>query len=187
MSRTMLSLFTVVLFVLWSKTGSVSEEITVDLPGGAKMEFVWIEPGTFVMGLSEDQRQLMRDTWDFTKEDWESGVFEDQSPTRQVTISRGFYMGKCELTQGQWSAVMGTQPWGGDDYARINLDNPAVDVSYRDVATFVHRLNEATGDSLYRLPSEAEWEYACRAGTTTLWSFGDAEPVKDFETRARVV
>ena len=133
----------------------------VDLPGGATMEFVWIKPGIFTMGspLSE------------------VGLDREEGPQHQVTISGGFYLGKYEITQGQWSAVMGTNLWLGKtvqaDNVQANPNNPAVEISWNDVQGFIHRLNQAAGDSLYRLPTEAEWEYACRAGTTTRWSFGD--------------
>ncbi len=70
---------------------------------------------------------------------------------------------------------MGTTPWSGMPYTQDGPDNPAVYVSWYDVQAMVHVLNEAAGDSLYRLPTEAEWEYACRANATTAWSFGDSE------------
>jgi len=135
------------------------ETITVDLPGGATMEFVWIEPGTFMMGSPAS----------------EEGREEDEGPQHEVTISQGFYLGKYEITQGQWEAVMDTTPWSGQDYVQEDANNPAVYISWFDVHSFIHVLNEAAGDSLYRLPTEVEWEYACRAGTTTRWSFGNDE------------
>ena len=132
-------------------------EITVDLPGGATMEFVWIEPGTFTMGSPES----------------EPGRSDDEGPQHEVTISRGFWLGKYEVTQGQWESVMGTTPWSGRSYVQANAELPAVYISWEDVQELVQALNAAAGDSLYRLPTEAEWEYGCRAGTTTRWSFGD--------------
>ena len=134
-------------------------ELTVELPGDATMEFMWIEPGTFTMGSL----------------DMELGRWDDEGPQHDVTLSRGFYLGKCELTQRQWESVMGTTPWLGQSYVQSNPDHPAVYIMWNDVQAFIHRLNEVAGDSLYRLPTEAEWEYACRAGTTTRWSFGDDE------------
>ncbi|MBI2503038.1 MAG: formylglycine-generating enzyme family protein [Candidatus Latescibacteria bacterium] len=143
---------------LSSGSGYANEEITADLPGGAQMEFAGIEPGTFTMG------------------DAESGY-----APHQVTISKGFYLGRYEITQEQWKAVMGTSPWSVDSSVRENPNHPAVYISWNDVQAFIHKLNQAAGDSLYRLPSEAEWEYACRAGTTTRWSFGDDESqLKDY-------
>ena len=69
----------------------------------------------------------------------------------------------------------GETPWSGESDVREGSDYPAVYISWHDVQAFIGRLNAAAGDSLYRLPSEAEWEYACRAGTNTRWAFGDDE------------
>lgn len=142
---------------------------TASLPNGTQMEFVWIEPGTFVMGTTEGQEQLLRD-----KGLWDSS-FEREQPAHQVTISKGFYLGVYEITQGQWESVMGTRPWSGQSYVQANPNNPAVYISWNDVQEFARKLNDAAGEVIYRLPTEAEWEYACRAGTSTLWSFGDEE------------
>ena len=132
---------------------------TFSLPGGASIDFVWIAPGVFQMGSP----------------DTEAGRWEDEGPVHEVEISRGFWLGKYEVTQGEWEAVMGETPWSGWDYVRENPSHPAVYISWHDVQRFIGRLNAAAGDSLYRLPTEAEWEYACRAGTSTRWSFGDYE------------
>jgi len=79
-------------------------------------------------------------------------------------------MGKYEVTQHQWESVMVSNP---SDFEGAN--RPVEHVSWHAAQDFIHALNEAAGDSLYRLPTEAEWEYACRAGTMTRWSFGGAE------------
>ena len=135
------------------------QELTVDLPGGATMEMVWIEPGTFMMGSPNSE------VWNGS----------DQRPQHEVTISRGFYLGKYEVTQGEWNSVMETAPWSGQSHVQSNTNNPAVYVSWSDAQTFIERLNTAAGKNIYRLPTEAEWEYACRAGTSTRWSFGENE------------
>ena len=76
---------------------------------------------------------------------------------------------------------MGTTPWSGRDYVQADANNPAVYVSWGDAQAFIAKLNQAAGSELYRLPTEAEWEYACRAGTTTRWPFGDDESkLKDY-------
>jgi len=146
-----------VMLIMIVSTGCVPEEITVDLPGGEKMDFVWIEPGTFVMGSPavEPERN------------------GDEGPQHQVTISRGFYLGKQEVTQGQWAAVMETRPWAGKRHIEESARNAASFLKWVDVQEFIRRLNQAAGEEIFRLPREAEWEYACRAGTTTRWSFGD--------------
>ncbi|MDA0747966.1 MAG: formylglycine-generating enzyme family protein [bacterium] len=139
--------------------GGLGEMIRATLLGGATMDFVYIAPGTFTMGSPDS----------------EEGRSSDEGPQHQVTISQGFYLGKYEVTQAQWQAVMGTTPWLGQNNVQANPDNPTVYVSWNDAQQFVHKLNVTAGDSLYRLPTEAEWEYACRAGTTSRWSFGDDE------------
>ena len=139
--------------------------ITDVLPGGATMEFVFIPSGTFTMGSPSS----------------ESGRSENEGPQHEVALSKGFYLGKYEVTQAQWQAVMGTTPWFGKDNVQIGSGYPATYVSWNDVQTFLEKLNDAAGNATFRLPTEAEWEYACRAGTTTRWSFGDdAGRLKDY-------
>ena len=136
-------------------TGS-RRTLTADLPGSATMEFVWIEAGTFTMGSPSS----------------EVGRRDNEGPLHQVTLTRGFWLGQCEVTQGQWYAAMGTRPWLGQAYAQANPAHPAVWVRWEDAQALVQRLNEWAGGALYRLPTEAEWEYSCRAGTAATWSFG---------------
>jgi formylglycine-generating enzyme required for sulfatase activity len=88
---------------------------------------------------------------------------DDQKPMHRVTISEAFYMGKYEVTQAQWHAVMGNNP---SNFKRCGGNCPVENVSWFDAQDFVNKLNEANDGLKYRLPSEAEWEYACRAGTT---------------------
>jgi formylglycine-generating enzyme required for sulfatase activity len=119
------------------------------------MAFTLIPAGEFEMGSPSN----------------EEGIYSDERPIHQVTIGKAFYMGKYEVTQEQWRAVMGNNPshFTGDD----NL--PVEWVSWDDVQEFIKKLNEKEGTNKYRLPSEAEWEYACRAGTTTRYSFGNSD------------
>ncbi len=119
------------------------------------MEFVLIPAGEFDMGSPSD----------------EEGRWSGEGPVHHVTIEDPFYMGKSEVTQAQWRAVMGDNPsfFSDDD------DLPVETVSWDDVQSFITKLNDKEGTDKYRLPSEAEWEYACRAGTTTRYSFGDSE------------
>ncbi len=113
------------------------------------MRFAWRPPGTFLMGSppSEPQR-------------W------DDEQQHRVTLSKGFWLGVTPVTQAQWQAVMGSNPshFQGDD-------RPVEEVSWDDCQEFCKRLAERDGQR-YRLPTEAEWEYACRAGTTTPFHFG---------------
>ena len=107
--------------------------------------------------------------------DSEEGRYGDEGPQHKVRISEGFYLGKYEITQGQWESVMGTRPWSGQSYVGENANHPAVYISWEDVQELIGKLNRVEGRVVYRLPREGEWEYACRAGTTTRWSFGDNE------------
>ncbi len=111
------------------------------------MEFVQIPVGTFQMG--------------------------EKASAHTVKISKSFYLGVHEVTQGQWRAVMGTAPWRGRRYVEQGDRYPAVYVSWEDAQAFIKKLNARDYESHYRLPKEAEWEYAARAGKTTAYSFGD--------------
>ena len=139
---------------LWANT-----TLTVDLPGGATMDFLWIEAGAFRMGSPVS----------------ESGRSPNEGPQHQVTISRGFWLGRYEVTQGQWTAVMDSIPWIDSTYVVEEPDRPASYVSWDDVQELIRRLNKDAGQAIFRLPSEAEWEYACRAGSATAWGFGADE------------
>jgi formylglycine-generating enzyme required for sulfatase activity len=123
---------------------------TEDLSGGVRLEMTEIAGGTFLMGspASEARRE------------------GDEGPQHRVTVPT-FYMGRYEVTQAQWQAVMGDNP---SSFSGDNL--PAENVSWNDAIEFCKRLSQNTGRR-YRLPSEAEWEYACRAGTTTPFAFGE--------------
>ena len=134
---------TVVLLVVAGLTvgpGGGMGSIEVGLDG----EFVRLEPGTFQMGSPG----------------WESGRYPDEGPV-QVTLTRPFRLQRTEVTQRQWVVVMGTNPSGFP-----GLDRPVECVSWHDVQEFLDRLNRLDPGKGYRLPTEAEWEYACRAGTT---------------------
>ena len=124
---------------------------TVTLPGGAKMEFVWCEKGIFTMGQNDGE--------------WEPSKKEE--PRRKITLTKGFWLAKYETTQGQWKSVMGSNPahFTGDD----NL--PVESVSWKMCKDFIRKAETDAGVKL-RLPSEAEWEYACRAGTRTAYYWG---------------
>jgi formylglycine-generating enzyme required for sulfatase activity len=107
------------------------------------MEFVHVPGGEYEQGCGY----------------WTSDCDEDEQPVRRVRLSP-FWIGKTEVTQGQWSRVMGSNPSrfkNGDDY-------PVENVSWNDVQEFIRKLNSRTTEVKFRLPSEAEWEYACRAG-----------------------
>ncbi|RJP33663.1 MAG: formylglycine-generating enzyme family protein [Candidatus Omnitrophota bacterium] len=114
---------------------------------------VLIPAGTFTMGSPDNEQDRY--------------LYEE--PQHQVTISKPFYMGKYEVTQAQWEAVMGSNP--SRSYG-VGNNNPVYYVSWNDCQTFITKLN-GMGLETFSLPSEAEWEYACRAGTTTRFYWGD--------------
>jgi formylglycine-generating enzyme required for sulfatase activity len=103
----------------------------------------------------------------------DSDASSDEKPQFGVTISKAYYLGETEVTQGQWKAVMKTEPWKGETLVREGDNYPATHISWDDATEFCRRLSAKEGRS-YRLPTEAEWEYACRAGSTSRYSFGDS-------------
>ncbi len=120
------------------------------------IELVWIPPGHFYMG-SDD------------------GAVEEE-PRHEVSIRHGFWMGKYPITQGQWEKFMGSNPSGFQGDPNLPVEN----VSWEDCQALTKRLTQL-GEGLFRLPSEAEWEYACRAGTTGDWCFdGDESQLADY-------
>ena len=97
---------------------------------------------------------------------------EDNEHQHRVTISQSFYIQTTEVTQKQFEAVMGTKPWSGKRFVKEGPDFAASYVTWDEAVDFCRKLSEKEGVE-YRLPTEAEWEYACRAGTTTAYIFGD--------------
>lgn len=127
-----------------------SPEITVDLGEGVGIEMLRIPAGSFVMGSDEG--------------------YEDEAPAHGVTITRPFFMGRFPVTQRQWEKVMGSNP----SYFKRGGDYPVEKVSWNDCAEFVKKLN-ALGliDAEFRLPTEAEWEFAARAGSKGRYHWGE--------------
>jgi formylglycine-generating enzyme required for sulfatase activity len=134
------------------------------IANGLGMAFVKIPAGTFMMGTSSKNKR---------KADTGEGN-SDEMPAHQVTLSRAFYLQTTEVTQRQWKAVMATTPWAGQGLVRDGEEYPAVYVSWNDAQAFIQKLN-TMGEGTYRLPTEAEWEYACRAGTNASYSFGEGD------------
>lgn len=119
---------------------------------GVIQRFRWIVPGTFLMGSPESEPERREN--------------EIQHP---VILTQGFWFADSACTQALWLAVMGSNP----SHFQGLHDNPVEQVSWGDVQRFIQVLNERLTDLQARLPTEAEWEYACRAGTTTPFSFGE--------------
>ncbi|MGO8691187.1 MAG: formylglycine-generating enzyme family protein [Thermoguttaceae bacterium] len=128
------------------------EGVTVDLGGGVKTELVLIPAGEFKMGSPDSDKD----------------AYHDEEPQHRVRITKPFYLGKYLITQEQWEAVMGSNPSGFK-----GAKNPVEHVSWDDCQKFLERLNGKIGGGKFSLPTEAQWEYACRAGSTTRYCFGD--------------
>ncbi|MFH1421813.1 MAG: formylglycine-generating enzyme family protein [Planctomycetota bacterium] len=125
------------------------------------IKFVKIEAGEFMMGSPENEKDRQSD--------------ETQ---HKVKITKPFYIQTTEVTQAQWKAVMGNNPSYFQGPARAAAggdDLPVEKVSWDDAQEFIKKLNSKEGKNVYRLPTEAEWEYACRAGSTTRFCYGDDE------------
>jgi eukaryotic-like serine/threonine-protein kinase len=139
-----------------NRRNETAKYYTEDLGNGVVLEMVEIPGGTFMMGSRENEGN------------------SDERPQHQVTVP-SFCMGKYELTQAQYQAIIGNNPSSfKSDNPKLNRDNrPVENVSWNDAVAFCQKLSHKTGRN-YRLPSEAEWEYACRAGTTTPFYFGES-------------
>lgn len=135
---------------VWRKMLTMASQLSANRMSASVelgLEFVLIEAGTFSMG---------------------STVFTDEQPVHGVRISQPFYLGKYPVTQGQWQAVMGENP----SHFLGDPNRPVENVSWEEIQAFITKLNEREGSMKYRLPTEAEWEYAARADSTDDYSFG---------------
>jgi len=138
------------------RSPTAEQEISLDLGGGVMLELVPIPPGKFLMGAPDSDKAS-------------SGGAD---PRHWVRITRPFYLGKYEVTQEQWQAVMGSNP-----SAFPGPKNPVEQVSWEDCQQLLDKLSAKFGPGLgkFQLPTEAQWEYACRAGSTTRYCCGDEE------------
>ena len=179
------------------KTKSPPKELTVDLGGGVKMEFVLIPAGEFMMGSHESAEEVAKKSG---KKGAKADLFKKEHPLHKVTITKPFYLGKYEATVGQFRAFVkstgyktdaekdGKGGWGfnrksgkGEQKPEYTWRNPGftqtdkypvANVSWNDAVAFCKWL-VGKDRKTYRLPTEAEWEYACRAGTRTAYYHGD--------------
>ena len=145
------------------------------------IKLVRIEAGSFLMGSTKNQIDQLMQMFPDIKREW----FDGEQPQHPVKITRPFFLGIHEVTQSQYQAVMGERP----SHFKGSDDLPVEQVSWLDAVLFCNKLSEQekrtpfyringtkvtiAGGNGYRLPTEAEWEYACRAGSTTLYPFGD--------------
>ena len=136
------------------KATSPPKELTVDLGKGVKLEMVLIPAGEFKMGSPDSDKDALP---------WEK-------PQHRVRITKPFYLGKYLVTEEQWEAVMRIEP---SEFRRPK--NPVPIASWDDCSVFLGILNAKVGGGKFQLPTEAQWEYACRAGSKTRYCFGDDE------------
>ena len=147
------------IFLKDGETQAVKVSVKKGFAGGDRitnslgMTFVYIKPGTFHMGSPSSEPERGRN-----------------EARHKVTLTKGFYMQTTEVTQGQWKAVMGKNP---SEFKSCGDNCPVEKVSWEDVQRFIEKLNAREDGAKYRLPTEAQWEYAARAGTTTPFAFGD--------------
>jgi formylglycine-generating enzyme required for sulfatase activity len=181
----------------YARQQGLAPAMSLDLGNGTKLELVLIPAGKFTMGSSKAEQQ------DFTKSAIAGGIKEgtfdlaDEGPQREVTISKGFYMGVYEVTKGQFAQFISDSGyktdaekdgkawgWDGSKFAEMAGyswrktgfeqadDHPVVNVSWNDAVEFCKWLSKKTRQA-GNLPTEAQWEYACRAGSKTACPWGD--------------
>ena len=150
-----------------AKALGVPVERDIDIGNGVKMTMVLIPAGEFLMGSAPttSPQQLEKI---FGKDQWAD--YSREFPQHHVKISKPFWLGKTEVTQAQWEAVMGENP----SKFKGKPQNPVEQVSRHDCQGFLQKLSAKSGKA-FRLPTEAEWEYACRAGTVSEFYFGDSQ------------
>ncbi|MFM7365108.1 MAG: formylglycine-generating enzyme family protein, partial [Cuspidothrix sp.] len=141
-----------------NKSNASARYYEEDLGNGVILEMVEIPGGTFLMGSPESEAKRS----------------SDEGPQHQVNVP-SFFMGRYPVTQAQFQAIMENNPsnFQGNGSTTLTNQRPVESVSWNDAVKFCERLSQKTGKT-YRLPSEAEWEYACRARTTTPFYFGES-------------
>jgi formylglycine-generating enzyme required for sulfatase activity len=159
----------VALAALGSFTPATAQELKAasgekQITNSIGMKLIYCPSGSFMMGSPAGEKDR----------------FAKNEAQVSVTISKGFYLGKYSVTQAEFKAVMGTTPWAGRRYVKEGDDYPATYVDWNDAAEFCRKLTARESQAgrlpqgyVYALPTEAQREYACRAGTTTAYSFGD--------------
>jgi formylglycine-generating enzyme required for sulfatase activity/predicted Ser/Thr protein kinase len=159
----------------WARYLKVPFEREVILPERESISFVLVPLGEFLMGSSEEDHERFLEDAEAADDTFSLTVVNSEIPQHRVRITQPFYMAKYELTQEQWWAISGSSP---SVFSGVNL--PVENVTWNETQAFIDELNRINAGSQlsFALPTEAQWEYACRAGTSSPWSFGDT--VEDF-------
>ncbi len=161
-----------IIFVIISQDSRAGEDTSgkKSITNSFGMKFAYIRSGSFMIGSGLSPSVIE------TKYGGDAKWYNDEWPQHEVSLTKSFYIQTTEVTQRQWMAVMGNNPSG---FKNCGENCPVDKVSWYDVQEFIRRLNQQEGTDKYRLPTEAEWEYACRAGSTTAFCFGNDKNVLD--------
>jgi formylglycine-generating enzyme required for sulfatase activity len=148
--------------------------LPVEQTNSIGMTLVLIPPGEFDMGSSaQEVAELLREAKQLKSPQWYIDRVPSEAPQHRVRITKPFYLGVCEVTQAEYERLMGSNP----SRFKGSPTRPVEQMTWYDAVEFCRRLSELTAEKMigavYRLPTEAEWEYACRAGTATRYSFGN--------------
>lgn len=154
----------------------VEREITIgqtEKGEDVKLTMVLVPPGEFLMGSTDEERAKVLAEATAAKNQGAIDLISSEGPQHRVRITKPFYLGKYEVTQAQWQSVMGDSPSQFKD----NPSHPVEMVEWPDIQPFLTKANDSSSTErmTFRLPTEAQWEYACRAGTMTYWHSGDSE------------
>lgn len=162
-TRLLASVFVLLTVIILQESKGEEDASPDHLSNSLGMKFVLIRSGRFMEGSDISPRLI--ETQYGGDEKW----YQDEYPQHEVSLTKSFYMQTTEVTQRQWVAVMGRNP---SIFKNCGENCPVERVSWYEVREFIKRLNQKEGTDKYRLPTEAEWEYGCRAGSTTAFCFG---------------
>jgi formylglycine-generating enzyme required for sulfatase activity len=156
----------------WADHLGLPVEKEVNLGNGAKLTMVLIPPGEFRMGSTGDQIARFVAEGKRAK-DYYATTISNEGPRHRVRITQPFYLGKFEFTQAQWDAVMPSNP----STFKYKPSHPVENLNWDEIQPLLAKLNQAPErpKGTFGLPSEAQWEYACRAGAATIWFSGDSK------------
>jgi len=149
-----------------AKAKTLPETLTLDLGKGATMKLVLIPAGDFLMGGKFSAAEAIK------RFGGNPNHYQSELPRHKVTISRPFYMGIYEVTQSQWESLMDSKPYDGKMATKTGPDYPASWVHSNEAMEYCGKLSKKIGKTV-TLPTEAQWEYACRAGSDTVFCYGD--------------